>query len=226
MSIAIPARRCSVLYQGKKERQKAIVAAMCVFDPSGEAGVVLRGLGLRLGEGVVFTDLGAAGRSSHPKVGEELRGAPAVGAPTVRMQSQRVGFDAILQTGLLDELGGQRGSIALDDHLSDHVSAEDVEQHVQVEVRPGFRPHKARVGSSRSALSSFERWVSPARPPNRTCDSHRIRISMCSCRRIRRPGSAVARWCSFVRTASTRDSASTGPGHEAPVFTSGLPAVQ
>ena len=39
------------------------------------------------------------------------------------------------------------------------------------------------VGSDRSALSPFGRWVSPARPPNRTCDSHRIRLSMCSCHR-------------------------------------------
>ena len=79
-----------------------------------------------------------------------------------------------------------------------------------------------RVGWGRSALSPFGRWVSPARPPNRTCDSHRIRLSMCSCRRKRRPESAVAHWCSFVCMASTRDSASTGPGHEAPVFTSDL----
>ena len=56
------------------------------------------------------------------------------------------------------------------------------------------------VGSGRSALSSFERWVSPARPPNRTCDSHRIRLSMCSCRRIigrNRPspiGAASSAW--------------------------------
>ena len=38
------------------------------------------------------------------------------------------------------------------------------------------------VGSDRSAFSPFERWVSPARPPNRTCNSRRIRLSICSCR--------------------------------------------
>ena len=47
--------------------------------------------------------------------------------------------------------------------------------------------HYTSVGSDRSALSSFDRWVSPARPPNRTCDSHRIRLSMCSCRRCAWP---------------------------------------
>ena len=81
---------------------------------------------------------------------------------------------------------------------------------------------KYGVGSGRSALSSLARWVSPARPPNRTCSSHRIRLSMCSCRRIRRPVLAIAQWCSFVCMASTRDSASIEQGHEAPVFTSDL----
>ena len=101
-----------------------------------------------------------------------------------------------------------------------HLAAEHIEHDGQVhEPRPG---RHVGVGSGRSALSSFERWVSPARPPNRTCSSHRIRLSMCSCRRIRRPVLAIAQWCSFVCMASTRDSASTGQGHEAPVFTSDL----
>ena len=41
----------------------------------GEAGVVLQGLELGLGEGVVIADLGAAQRASDPEVGEQLRGA-------------------------------------------------------------------------------------------------------------------------------------------------------
>ena len=38
----------------------------------------------------------------------------------------------------------ERGALPLGDHPTDHVSAEDVEQHVQVEVRLGFRPQQAR----------------------------------------------------------------------------------
>ena len=81
--------------------------------------------------------------------------------------------------GVAGEFVSERG-----DHPPDRVSAEEVEQHVQVEVRPAFRSEQARVGSDPSALSSFERWVSPARPPNRTCSSHRIRLSLCLCRPI------------------------------------------
>ena len=75
MSIAIPACRCSVLYQGKNERQKAVVAAMSSNRPG--IRVVLQGLELRLGEGVVVTDLGTAERTGHPEVGQQLRGALA-----------------------------------------------------------------------------------------------------------------------------------------------------
>ena len=55
--------------------------------------------------------------------------------------------------------------------------------HDRHQVQKSSLHRDVGVGSDRSALSSFDRWVSPARPPNRTCDSHRIRLSMCSCRR-------------------------------------------
>ena len=65
-----------MLYQGKKERQKAVATAASSKRP-GETGMVLQGLELRLGEGVVVADLGAAERAGHPEVGEQLRGALA-----------------------------------------------------------------------------------------------------------------------------------------------------
>src|SRR5215203_1775695 len=50
-------------------------------------------------------------------------------------------------------------------------------------------------GRAGAPCPAFTGWVSPARPPNRTCDSHRIRLSTWSCRwcwwscRLARP------WC-------------------------------
>ena len=53
-----------------------------VFEAAREAGVILQGLELRLGERVVVADLGAAQRAGDPEVGEELGGALAgIGAP-------------------------------------------------------------------------------------------------------------------------------------------------
>ena len=116
-----------------------------VVEPPGEAGVVLQGLELRLGEGVVVTDLGTAERAGHPEVGQQLRGALAGHrCPAIRMQRQRLGFDALLEAGLLDEPCSQRRALPFGDHPPDHISAEDVEQHVQVKVRPAFWSQKAR----------------------------------------------------------------------------------
>ena len=56
-SVAILVCRSSVLYQGKSERQKAIMAAMS-SNHSGKGGVVLYGLELHLGRGVVVTGPG------------------------------------------------------------------------------------------------------------------------------------------------------------------------
>ena len=69
-----------------------------VFEPPGEAGVVLQGLELRLGEGVVVADLGTAERAGHPEVGEQLRGAPAGHRrAAIRMQGEHLGFDALVE---------------------------------------------------------------------------------------------------------------------------------
>ena len=88
-----------------------------VVEPPGEAGVVLQGLELRLGEGVVVTDLGTAERAGHPEVGQQLRGALAGHrCPAIRMQRQRLGFDALLEAGLLDEPCSQRRALPFGDH--------------------------------------------------------------------------------------------------------------
>ena len=75
-----------------------------------EAGVILQGLELRLGEGVVVADLGAAQRAGDPEVGEELGGALAGHRrAAVRMQGEHLGLDALLETGFLDQRRGERG---------------------------------------------------------------------------------------------------------------------
>ena len=74
----------------REERPAEGDGGVDIVESPGEAGVVLQGLELGLGEGVVIADLGAAERASHPEVGEQLRGAfaghgrPAVGVPGAR----------------------------------------------------------------------------------------------------------------------------------------------
>ena len=67
-----------------------------VIEPSGDAGVGLQGLELRPREGVVIADLGAAERTGHAEVGEELRGAlGGHGCTAVGVQGQRVRFNGM-----------------------------------------------------------------------------------------------------------------------------------
>ena len=116
-----------------------------VCEASGKAGVVLQGLELRLGEGVVVADPGAAQRAGDAEVGEQLRGALAGhGCAAVRMQGEHLGLDALLEARWLDEPAGQGGALALGDPPPHDISAEDVEQDVEGEVRPALRPEKPR----------------------------------------------------------------------------------
>ena len=55
------------------------------------------------------------------------------------MQGQHLGLDVLLEAALLDEPGGERGILPFGDHPADDVSAKDVEQYVEVEVRPALR---------------------------------------------------------------------------------------
>ena len=73
-------------------------------EGAGEAGVVLQGLDLCLGEGVVVTGLGTAERAGHAEIGEEPPGSPAgQGVAAVSVQGEAHGLDALLEAGLLDE---------------------------------------------------------------------------------------------------------------------------
>ena len=115
-----------------------------VCEAPGEAGMIFQGLELRLGEGVVVADLGAAQRASDPEVGEQLRGALAGhGRAAVGVQGEHLGRDGLFVTGLFDEPCSQSGAFPFGDHPPHDVSAEDVEQDVEVEVRPTLRSQHA-----------------------------------------------------------------------------------
>ena len=123
---------------GKNVRQKVIAPALS-SNCQGNRGV-LQGLELRLGEGGVVTHMGTGERASCPEVGEQLCCALAGHwCSAVRLQGQGSGLDALLKAGILDEPWGQRRVLLFGDHSPDHISAEDVEQHVKVEVRVSVR---------------------------------------------------------------------------------------
>jgi hypothetical protein len=133
---AIPEWRCASLYHGKKIWQWARASAMAPKH-SGEGGSVLQGLEVRLAEGVVIAGVGSAVGLGDPQVGEQqgdrlgLHAGAAVG-----VQGELARADALFGASRADELFGQGGGRARRDHPADHVAAEDIDDHVAVEVSP------------------------------------------------------------------------------------------
>ena len=106
---------------------------------AGEPGVVLQGFELRLGERIVIGDLGATKRSRDPKVGEQLRGALARHrCPAVGVQGEHLRLHALFVAGFLNQTAGEGRVLPVCHHPTDDVTAEDVEQDVEVVVGPFF----------------------------------------------------------------------------------------
>ena len=98
---------------------------------------------VRLGERIVIGHLGTAQRARYAEISEKLRGALAGHRrAAVRVQGQHLGLDALLVTSFLDETPGQRRVLPISDHPAHDVAAKDVEQHVEVEVRPLLWPEQ------------------------------------------------------------------------------------
>ena len=122
--------------EGPAERDRGLD----IVEAAREAGMVFQRFELGFGEGVVVADPGSAEGAGDAEVGEQLRGAfRGHGRAAVRVQGEHFGLDVLLEAAFLDEPGGERGILPFGDHPADRVSAEDVEQDVEVEVRPAFR---------------------------------------------------------------------------------------
>jgi hypothetical protein len=127
---------CSQLYQSKKGPQWA---RLCSAEPkrSGKVWPVLERLELRLGERVVIRDVRprVALRDAEVRVQmrDHFRGPRR---PAVRVDGQLTRRDSLALAGFFDELRRKRRALPVGDHPADNVAAEDVEEDVQVEVRP------------------------------------------------------------------------------------------
>src|SRR4051812_12587490 len=91
--------------------------------------------------------------ANGPKLGAALLRSPGAMKPQVAPLSR------LCPSGLGDQTFGQRGLLAVGDHPADHVAAVDVEDDVQVEVRPlggaeqlGDVPAPDLIGSGRQQL--------------------------------------------------------------------------
>src|SRR6266446_1549369 len=108
-----------------------------------EAGPVLHGLELGFGEGIVVGDLGTAVGLDHSEICEQQgHGLAFHGGASVGVKRELPFDDSLLVVGLADEALGQGRTLVGSHHPADHVAAEDVEDHVEVEVGPLRRTHQ------------------------------------------------------------------------------------
>ena len=106
---------------------------------------VLERLTLRFRERIVVRHVRAAVGLGHAEVGQPQRHRFALhGRPAGRMEREWARLNAVLRAGLADEVLGQGRALVWGEHPADHVPAEDVEDDVEIEVRPLRRTQERR----------------------------------------------------------------------------------
>ena len=102
---------------------------------------VLQRLELRLGIRIVIADMRAAMGLGDIQVDQQGRHRLRSHAgAAIRVQGEGTGCDVLFGDGVGDQLLGQFSALARGDHPADHVAAEDIQNHVQMEARPLARP--------------------------------------------------------------------------------------
>ena len=120
--------------------EKLLAMGTCIFDRSEtrrEIGSVLQGLELRLGIRIIIRDVRTAVSFGDVQIDEQLGdrfGAHAGAA--IGVQGQRPRYDILFVDGIGDQLLGKFRSFPVGDHPTDDVTAENIEDHVQVKARP------------------------------------------------------------------------------------------
>ena len=102
-----------------------------------EPGTILHGLELSFRVGIVIGGVGPGMTLGHAQVSQKLgHGLGAHRTAPVGVDDELVRRDVLLDARLRDQLSGQSGQLALGDHPADHVTAEDVQDDIQVVVGP------------------------------------------------------------------------------------------
>src|SRR3954447_4450411 len=104
-------------------------------------GSVFHGFEVRFGKGVVVGDVRPAMGLDDTKVGQQQsKGLRRHRRTTVGMELELTRKDTLLFTGMLDQLFGQTGGLAISDHPAGDVAAKHVQNDVEIIEAPFHRP--------------------------------------------------------------------------------------
>ena len=117
-----------VMVVPREERTAVGRGDSLALEAPGEAGVVLQGLELGLGERVVVRDARAAERSRDAEVGEELcRALRRHRGSAIRVECQDLGVHLVLATGLLDQVARKPRILAVGDHPPHRITTVEIQ---------------------------------------------------------------------------------------------------
>ena len=166
--------------------EEAAAEASGVLDGAetiGELRAVLHRLELRLGVRIVVGHVRPRVALEHAQVSQQQGHRLAAHRRTaVRVDRELVWRDPLLAAARGDQTAGQRGTLPVGHHPAGHVATEDVEDHVQVEVRPldratqlGDVPRPDLVGALGEQLGLVAALLETARES----DGDRLRCKNC-----------------------------------------------
>ena len=152
--------------------EESLAMCSCIFDATEairEVGPIFERLELRLGVRIVIGDMRTAVALGYIKVDQQGgHGFGSHAGAAVGVQGEAARGDVLLGGGVGDQLLGQLGGLARGDHPADDVAAEDIQDQVQMEVRPlsGASqlgdvpgPHFVGLGGRQLRLGVDRGWV-------------------------------------------------------------------
>ena len=96
---------------------------------------------MRLRVRVIIADIGSAVGLGHSDISHELGyGLGFHCRASIRMDGELAGLDSLFGARLFDELPGQSGAFTMGHHPADHITAEDVQDDIEVKIGPLYRP--------------------------------------------------------------------------------------
>lgn len=123
-------------------------AVLDAAEPIGKLGAVFRGAELAFRVRIIVGRVGSAVGLGHTEISQkESDWFGSHGRSAVGMQTELAWLDVLLFVGFFDKLFGQFGTLAGSQHPTDDVTAEDIEDNVEIKVGPlGGREAKLSSG--------------------------------------------------------------------------------